>query len=496
MRRAWAWLRNRDPGGFLLRRYRPRGRRRAGRVRDRFEGGRRCPGRDVRGIRLVRLAVVRRLSGRPSRASRCLCALAVVGVALISLGTVIASPDWLAVVAMAVVAFAVLFVGVVSSVINGAMQAALLAFILAVMLPASAAICRAARPAGPSRASSPSPWRCSSGRRTTRTVAPEGGRAVPGDWRRMLHLAQPPRPRVCRSTRRRCRRRSARRHESVPRASCGRLSGPRLPGRPRRAAVPRAVRAVGRASSSGSARRCRTRAPTRRDGWPEQGRRLRAAAARRAGHERGRASITAGAARLSRPALVCDHVRRGRSMPARTAGHHRGARGIAGEVAPASRRSDGDGRRVRRARSTRRMNSGYAVALVGPHGLGDRRRGFAVMGGAAARTPWAALNRVRPRPRPAARHGHLDRHSVWLQNSIRGARRAGVRRVALAGVSMLRTPSGSGSARCRYCGRMRRDRRDRRASVAGTVVGFAVGGVAGRGSSAPTRACSGRCCRS
>jgi uncharacterized membrane protein YccC len=61
--------------------------------------------------------------------------LGVAGVVLISVGTALATPDWLAVVAMAVLAFVVLYAGVVSSLISGASQAALLAFILAVMLP-------------------------------------------------------------------------------------------------------------------------------------------------------------------------------------------------------------------------------------------------------------------------------------------------------------------------------------------------------------------------
>src|SRR6478609_10436085 len=72
--------------------------------------------------------------GRVTRLAAYL-ALGVAGVALIVLGSLVASPDWLAVVAMAVVAFAVLLAGVVSSVINGGTQAALLSFILAVMLP-------------------------------------------------------------------------------------------------------------------------------------------------------------------------------------------------------------------------------------------------------------------------------------------------------------------------------------------------------------------------
>ena len=57
------------------------------------------------------------------------------GVVLISLGTLVSRPNWLAVTSMAVVAFAILFAGVVSSVLNSATQAALLLFILPVMLP-------------------------------------------------------------------------------------------------------------------------------------------------------------------------------------------------------------------------------------------------------------------------------------------------------------------------------------------------------------------------
>ena len=61
--------------------------------------------------------------------------LGVVSVVLISLGTLAARPDWLATVAMLVVGFGVLFAGVVSSVINGGAQAALLTFLLAILLP-------------------------------------------------------------------------------------------------------------------------------------------------------------------------------------------------------------------------------------------------------------------------------------------------------------------------------------------------------------------------
>jgi uncharacterized membrane protein YccC len=62
------------------------------------------------------------------------------GAVLICLGSLAASPDWLAVAAMLVVAFAVLFSGAVSSTINGGTQAALLAFILAVMLPGGTSV--------------------------------------------------------------------------------------------------------------------------------------------------------------------------------------------------------------------------------------------------------------------------------------------------------------------------------------------------------------------
>jgi uncharacterized membrane protein YccC len=61
--------------------------------------------------------------------------LLIVGAAVITLGTELATPDWLAVVAMGVGAFVLLFAGVVSSLISGGTQAVLLAFILAVMLP-------------------------------------------------------------------------------------------------------------------------------------------------------------------------------------------------------------------------------------------------------------------------------------------------------------------------------------------------------------------------
>jgi uncharacterized membrane protein YccC len=63
--------------------------------------------------------------------------LGLTGVVLIVLGTYLAEPAWLAVAGMAVIAFAVLFAGIISSITAAAGRAALLTFILPVMLPGS-----------------------------------------------------------------------------------------------------------------------------------------------------------------------------------------------------------------------------------------------------------------------------------------------------------------------------------------------------------------------
>lgn len=60
-----------------------------------------------------------------------------VGLILIAIGTLLAEVQWLAVAGMAVVGFLVLFCGVLSAAIAGAARAALLAFILPVMVPAT-----------------------------------------------------------------------------------------------------------------------------------------------------------------------------------------------------------------------------------------------------------------------------------------------------------------------------------------------------------------------
>jgi hypothetical protein len=65
-------------------------------------------------------------------------ALAVTGATFVCLGTLASRSAWLAAAAMAVVAFGVLFAGVVSSVLAGATTSLLLAFILPVCLPGPA----------------------------------------------------------------------------------------------------------------------------------------------------------------------------------------------------------------------------------------------------------------------------------------------------------------------------------------------------------------------
>jgi uncharacterized membrane protein YccC len=67
-------------------------------------------------------------------------ALAVTGVALIAAGSAISSPDAVAVVGTAVIGFAVLFAGALSSLVAAGTQAALLAFLLSVLLPGGTAV--------------------------------------------------------------------------------------------------------------------------------------------------------------------------------------------------------------------------------------------------------------------------------------------------------------------------------------------------------------------
>ena len=67
-------------------------------------------------------------------------ALAVTGFGLVAVGSLLADPDWLAVVGTALVAFVVLFAGALSSLIAAGTQAALLSYVLAVLLPGGTAV--------------------------------------------------------------------------------------------------------------------------------------------------------------------------------------------------------------------------------------------------------------------------------------------------------------------------------------------------------------------
>ncbi len=131
----WRWLRARDPDWYTVK----RAARGAVVVPVNFAIGSQLIGNAqvATFAAFGSFAVLLFVSFRGSLAARAAeyALLAGCGVVLIALGTYVATPDWLAVVTMAVVAFAILFAGVLSSVINAGSQAAMLAFILAVMLP-------------------------------------------------------------------------------------------------------------------------------------------------------------------------------------------------------------------------------------------------------------------------------------------------------------------------------------------------------------------------
>ena len=105
--------------------------------------------------------------------------LAVACAVLICVGTLASRTTWLAAVAMAVVAFAILFAGAVSWVLAGATTSLLLAFILPVALPAPASAIPAGSPAGASQPRRPS-WRsrcCGRHRRATPSARRQSLRA-------------------------------------------------------------------------------------------------------------------------------------------------------------------------------------------------------------------------------------------------------------------------------------------------------------------------------
>lgn len=139
MSRFVRWLRSRDPNGRLLR----RAVRAAVVIPIAFAIGSQVIGNAQVATfaafgSFALLLFVDFGGSRPARLSS-YALLGVTGVAFIALGTVVLELSWLAVIAMAIVAFLVLYAGVVSSVIASAGRAALLTFILPVMLPGTAA---------------------------------------------------------------------------------------------------------------------------------------------------------------------------------------------------------------------------------------------------------------------------------------------------------------------------------------------------------------------
>lgn len=139
MNRNFDWLRSRDPNGRLLR----RALRAAVVIPATFAIGSELVGnaQTATFAAFGSFALLLFVEFRGSRSARLgsYGLLGAVGVAFIALGTLVLSPGWLAVASMALVSFLVLYAGVVSSVIAAGGRAALLTFILPVMLPGTEA---------------------------------------------------------------------------------------------------------------------------------------------------------------------------------------------------------------------------------------------------------------------------------------------------------------------------------------------------------------------
>lgn len=386
--------------------------------------------------------------------------LAVVGAGLISLGTLLATPDWLAVIAMAVIAFAVLFAGVVSSVVNGGTSAALLAFILAVLLPSLRAdlparlagwgiACAVAIPVAlfvwPPRDQNIL-------RARTATLC----RALAT----MLHL-DPPAPGE--PDRLVAMRRAARELRGAFRTSTARTTalstGARL-----------LVRLVDELEWLATAvtNACAD-AP---DGWPEPGRRLRELSAQvlaACGDALDHDGAGPGASACTDLDACLATLTAARQAVARSTVESLRARSL--EVTDATVAGEFE-RPLYAAHEL-----GYAVDLVG--------RTVATIGRADSRSWWARLlgrgvdlgrfSVAGAAQRAAVRH--LDRHSVWLQNSVRGA-------IGLALAVLLARAFGSQNAFWIGLGALSVLRSNALATgatvlraIAGTLVGFVIGGV-------------------
>ncbi len=384
--------------------------------------------------------------------------LGAAGVALISVGTALNSPSWLAVASMAVVGFAVLFSGAISSTINAATQAALLAYILAVLLPASAADLPA-RLGGWFLALAVSVpvavfvWPPDE-QDVLRQRSAQLCRALAG----MLALEQPP-PGTGDSL------------VAMRRALTGLRDAFRASAT-RPAAVSTGTRLLIRLVdelewlTTTVANAC-ANAPEQ---WPEQGRRLRESSARA----------------MAACASVLDHDGTGPTRTARIGLDERladldDARAAVSAEALAELRTSAElvadgpvsGEFERPLYAAHEL--GYAVALA--------TRTIAMIAAADSRSWWVRLagrrldvDEVGPvvgAQRVAA--GHFDRHSVWLQNSVRGA--AGLTLavlfarlfdaqnafwIGLGALSVLRSTALSTGATIFR-------------ALAGTAVGFAIG---------------------
>jgi uncharacterized membrane protein YccC len=395
--------------------------------------------------------------------------LGIVGAVLVVAGSLLAHPSWLAVTGMAVVAFVVLFAGVVSSVTAAAGRAALLTFILSVMLPGTPA---------------------DIGHRLTGwgialvLAVPVALLVWPPEDQDLLRVRTAA---MCRALARMLRL------EQAPEAGDPLVAMMRAVGDLRAAFRASAARPV--ALSTGSrllirvvdelewltttvANACADAPET----WPEQGRRLR----------------TAAAAALEASAGVLDHDGSGPDRHGcRVLDSHiddlDAARVAVSEEALAELRAaaqdSAGGPGVTRGEFDRPLYAahelGYVVALTA--------RTVAVIAAADSRSWLARLAGRRPtgaelgdsaglelREAAAAERiavGALDRHSVWLQNSVRGAaglaaavlvaRVSGQQEgfwIVLGALSVLRSNALSTGATALR-------------AVAGTAAGFVVGGL-------------------
>jgi uncharacterized membrane protein YccC len=388
--------------------------------------------------------------GRANR-FRAYATLGAVGVVLITVGSLATTPDWLAVIAMGVVAFAVLFAGVVSSVINGGTQAALLSFILAVMLPGGR-IYLGDRLAGWAIALVVSvPVALFVWPPGDQDVLRQRAAAVCRSIAAMLHLEQPgpgePDPLVTMRSAARDLREAFRVSAAARTAALS--TGARL-----------LVRLVDELEwlTTIVVNAC-SDAP---DGWPEQGRRLRDAGAR---------LMSACAETLAHdgtgPALVACT-----SLDACIAEFEQARANVAAEAVDALRTAanrDGTtaGEFDRPLYAAHEL--GYALTLAA--------QTVSAIAAADSRSWWRRLlGRGTADAGRRAASGHLDRHSVWLQSSVRAA--AGLALAVLASrvvdaqnafwiglgaLSVLRSNALSTGATVLR-------------ALLGTALGFAVGG--------------------